>query len=298
LDITKFNKILVPLDGSELAERVLLPAVRWAEAVQAGLVLLAVVTPQLRSSHPDKVENVVQTRSYEAGLYLKGLHKRLMPTLIEVETAVLSGPAAHTILTYAQENGVDLILMTTHGRSGLTRWSLGQVAHKVLRRAPCPVVILRSAQTLIPENIRRILAPLDGSPLAEAVLQQTVAAAVGLRAEMLLLQVVEPGSVWSFGHEETAVPDPDVQAAQLYLAAVQQKIQALPLKGIQTSCHVTVGPVAESIIDFADENEIDLIVLSSVGASGIQSWMFGSVAERVMQGAHCATMLVRPEPVE
>jgi len=293
----QFNKILIPLDGSEMAERVVLPAVRLAEAVSAKLVLATVITPLPRAARQDTVESVVQSRSFEAGLYLKSVRKRSLPTTIEVETAVLSGPAAQTIITYAQENGVDLIVMTTHGRSGLTRWSFGRVTEKVLRRAPCPTVILRSEQELAPEHIQRILAPLDGSALAEDVLAGVLAVAANLRADVLLLRVVEPVSHFGFGHEESIVPEIETHAAQTYLEEVQQKVRDTYGDDIPISCHVEAGPAAETIIDFADEHTVDLIVLSSLGSSGIQMWMFGSVAERVMNGAHCATMVVRPETI-
>lgn len=286
----KFRKILVPLDGSELSERVVLPAVRLAEAIQAKIVLLTVIAPTSRTDQPDPVAQVVQTRSYEAGLYLKSVRNRFLPTTIEVETAVLSGLAANVIITYAHENDVDLVVMTTHGRSGLTRWSYGRVAEKVLRRAPCPTVILRSRQELAPERIQRILVPLDGSSLAEQVLEPTQAVAGGLGAEVILLRIVESAGPFAFGHDETAVTTTEAQVAQDYLDGIQQQMQE---SGVKTSCQVVVGPVAEAIIDFADANQIDLIVLSSLGSSGFQIWVFGSVAERVMKAAHCATMVVR-----
>lgn len=287
-----FKKILVPLDGSELAERVVLPAIRLAEAIRADIVLLTVVSPLPRPDHADTVEGVVQTRRYEAGLYLKGVRNHFLPSSAAVETAVLSGPAAQTIITYAKEQAVDLIIMTTHGRSGLTRWTLGRVAEKVLRRAPCPTVILRSEQALAPEHIRRVLLPLDGSPLAEAVLEPTLTVARDLQAEVLLLRVIEPVVPFARGWEETAVSPSELQTAQAYLEKVQQNVRAWDVK---SSCQVTAGPAAEAIIDFADTNQIDLIVLSSLGSSGFQFWLFGSVAERVMKNAHCATMVVRHE---
>lgn len=294
MNVIQFSKILVPLDGSELAERVVKPAVRLAEAVQAKIVLLTVVSPQAWSGDVDPVERVVQTRTYEAGLYLKAIRNRVLPATVEVEMAVLSGSAASTIIAYAREQKVDLIVMTTHGRSGLTRWSYGRVAEKVLRRAPCPTVLLRSRQELLPEHIRCVLVPLDGSALAEQVLAPTLAVAAGLGAEVVLLQVVEPAAPFGLGLEDTAVNEAETQAARDYLAGVQRRLQA---GGVAVTARVVTGPVADAIIDFADANQIDLIILSSLGSSGFQIWVFGSVAERVMMGAHCATMVVRQEKV-
>jgi nucleotide-binding universal stress UspA family protein len=288
----KFQKILVPLDGSELAERVVLPAMRIAEDVRAKVVFLTVVSPVARPDAPGLVERVVQTSKYEAGLYLKSVRSRVLPTTTEVDTAVQAGRPANEIIRYAQENEVDLIIMTTHGRSGLTRWSFGRVAEKVLRRAPCPTVILRSHQTIIPDKIKRILVPLDGSLLAEQALPPAHDMAVALGAEIVLLQAVESPPLFQFGQADTTVPGTDPQLARSYLTRIQARLQA---KGIATYVEVVAGSAADAIVDFAAANKIDLIVLCGLGSSGFQMWMFGSVTERVMKGAACTTMLIRQE---
>ncbi|MBK8984798.1 MAG: universal stress protein [Chloroflexi bacterium] len=287
----KLKKILLPLDGSDLAERVALPAARLAEGVGTELVLLTVVAPTVNHSPQDPVARAVQTEPYEAGLYLKSMRSRILPLTLQVETAVRSGLPAQEIIRYVQENGVDLIIMTTHGRSGLTRWSFGRTAEKVVRRAPCPTVIMRSQQQIIPDQIKRILVPLDGSALAEQVLAPTFYIASGLKAEVILLQVMEAGPL----QPEGRAPEAEKLASMYaYLESIRQRLQA---RGIQAQAEVLVGPVADKIVDFADANQIDLIVLSNLGSSGLQMWMFGSVAERVMKGAHCTTMIIRqPNP--
>ncbi len=281
-----FKTILVPLDGSELAERVVKPAVRLAEAMEARLILLTVVSPLPRKEASDLVQQAVQTNQYEAGLYLRAVRSRLLPTAVPVDTAVLVGAPAPTIITYAGEHAIDLIVMSTHGRSGLTRWSFGRVADKVLRRAPCPTVILRSRQAIVPENIRRILVPLDGSALAEQVLLPTQVVAQAARAEIVLLQVVDTASSFWLTQEEKV----DLEPARTYLEGVRARLAAA---GVAACLEVTIGPVAEAIVDYADAHAIDLIVLSSLGSSGVQFWVFGNVAERVMRAANCATLVIR-----
>ncbi|MBP6469637.1 MAG: universal stress protein [Chloroflexi bacterium] len=286
-----FRKILVPLDGSELAERVVLPAIRIAEGVKAQVVLLTVVMPTPRPDRPGLVERAVQTSKYEAGLYLKSVRSHYLPATVEVVTAVTTGQPANAIIAYVQENDVDLILMTTHGRSGLTRWSYGRVAEKVLRRAPCPTVILRSHQQIVPEGIKRILVPLDGSRLAEQALPPAHDIAAALGAEIVLLQAIEPMLPFPFSAANVA-EEVETSPVWEYLTRVRIRLQA---GGVTTQAEVVVGPVADAVIDYADSHQVDLIVLSSLGSSGFQMWVFGSVAERVMQGAHCATMVIRQE---
>ncbi len=287
----EFQKILVPLDGSDLAERVLLSAVRLAEGIGATLTLLTVVLPLPRRPADDPVVQAVQSHAYEAGLYLKEMRSRLQPTTVEIETAVVTGSPANTIITYARQHNVSLILMTTHGRSGLTRWTFGRVAEKVLRRAPCPTVILRSHQKIVPAQIKRILVPLDGSPLAERVLGPTRRIAAALEAEVLLLRVIEPPPLL-FAGEDTARSDDQPVEMQTYLEAVRARLASA---GLSVRAELRRGSAADTILDYAEETAVDLIVLSNVGSSGLQLWVFGSVAERVMKGATCATLLFRHE---
>lgn len=287
----EFQKILVPLDGSDLAERVLLSAVRFAEGMGATLILLTVVSPLPRRDGSDPVTQTVQSYAYEAGLYLKGVRSRLHPTTVEIETAVITGSPANTIISYARQHNVSLILMSTHGRSGLTRWTFGRVAEKVLRRAPCPTIILRSRQEIVPAAIKRILVPLDGSPLAEQVLGPTRRIAAALDAELLLLHVIEPTPFSGIG-EDLAKTAGQATEEQAYLETAQARLASA---GLKVQAELRHGSAADTIIDYAEEQAVDLIVLSNVGSSGLQLWVFGSIAERVMKGANCATMLFRHE---
>jgi nucleotide-binding universal stress UspA family protein len=287
----EFQKILVPLDGSDLAERVLLAAVRLAEGMGATLVLLTVVSPLPHRDAPDPVSQMVQSHAYEAGLYLKEIRSRLQPTTVTIETAVLPGNnPANTIITYAKAQGINLILMTTHGRSGLTRWTFGRVAEKVLRRAPCPTILLRSHQEIAPDQIKRILVPLDGSSLAEQVLGPTRRITEALDADLYLLRVIEP-SPFSLIRDDGDKADEMVEELT-YLEAVRTRLASANLR---VQAEVRRGSAADAIIEYAEEKGVDLIVLSSLGSSGLQLWVFGSVAERVMIGAGRATLLFRHE---
>jgi nucleotide-binding universal stress UspA family protein len=286
-----YQKILVPLDGSYLAERVVQPALALAEAMGGSVTLLTVVTRK-PGNDPDLMAKAIQSGSYEAGLYLRAVQKRFMPTLAPVETAVVTGKPENAIIAFARENAIELIIMSTHGRSGLTRWSFGRVADKVLRRSPCPTVILRSDKEIKPEKFRRILLPLDGSVLAERVLEAALLMAAHLAVELLLLRVVEHSAFYGFGHDEESM-EREIQEAQVYLETVKARIN---LRHVPVSCHVLKGPATDVIVDFAETEKVDLIVLSSRGDSGFDAWMFGSVAEKVMKGAPCAILVIRQEP--
>lgn len=286
-----YSKILVPLDGSELAERVVAPALHLAESMNSAVTLLTVITHK-PNEDPGLLAKAVQTGAFEADLYLRSVKKKFMPALVTIETAVITGKPENAIIQFAQENAFDLIVMSTHGRSGISRWSFGRVAHKVLRRAPCPTVILRSEKEIKSQEFKRVLLPLDGSPLAERVLESAQIMADHLAVELLLMRVVEPGLFYGFGHDDAEI-EQEQQQAQAYLAEVERNLKE---QGIPVTSHVAVGQVADQIVDYAKAEAVDLIIVSSRGDSGFDAWMFGSVAEKVMKGAPCAILVIRQEP--
>lgn len=286
-----YKHILVPLDGSELAEHVVPAALYLAEAMAGSVTFLTVVAKK-SVADADLMAKAIQTGTYEADLYLRSVKKRYLPSLVPIETAVITGKPDKDIIEYAKAHHTDLIIMSTHGRSGITRWSFGRTADKVLRRSPCPTVILRSEHDIKPEQFKRILLPLDGSLLAERVLEPVLEMVKAVTVELFLIQVVEKSSFYGFGHDEAHLNE-DIDAAQSYLAELQDR--AIP-KGLVVNTHVGVGSAADVIVDYAEEQKIDLILISSRGDSGFDSWMFGSVAEKVMKGAPCAILVIRQQP--
>lgn len=287
----EFKNILVPLDGSELAERVVPAALYLAEVMESSVTLLTVVAKRSRAA-ADLLAKAIQTGQFEANLYLQSVRKRYLPSLVPIETAVITGKPDKDIIEFAQENEIDLIIMSTHGRSGITRWSFGRTADKVLRRSPCPTVILRSEHDIRPERFKRVLLPLDGSRLAERVLEPALEMVNAMGVQLFLLQVVEKQSFYGFGHDEAHLNE-DIEIAQAYLAELRER--AIP-PDVVVHSHVAVGSAADVIVDSAAEQEIDLIIVSSRGDSGFDRWMFGSVAEKVMKGAPCAILVIRQEP--
>ena len=286
-----FQNILVPLDGSELAEHVL-PAALYLAGVMHGSVTLLTVVAKKSGKDANLMAKAIQTGTYEADLYLRSVKKRFSPSLVRIETAVIIGKPDKDIIHYAKAHGTDLIIMSTHGRSGITRWSFGRTADKVLRRSPCPTVILRSDHAINPDQFKRVLLPLDGSPLAERVLEAALEMVSTMGVELYLIHVVEKGSFYGFGHDEAHL-DEEVDAAKTYLDELRDR--AIPAY-VGVHSHVAVGSAADVIVDYAAAQKIDLILVSSRGDSGFDSWMFGSVAEKVMKGAPCAILVIRQEP--
>ena len=289
-----FKKILVPLDGSELAEAALAPALAFAEALSADVVLLRVVVPLAIKLDPDLYQSVIDRGQKVAKTYLNSIQSRSLFSSVCLEGEIMVGKAAESIIDYAQENEIDLIVMSSHGRSGISRWVYGSVADKVLYHATCATAVIHPQVETIPFTHKRILVPLDGSPLAECALKPALKLAQAVSAELVLLRVtfmplIPPGPVPGWPGTEVVMNE-DEQEAKAYLQRVQDSLPDAP---IQLHVHISTSSVAKAIIDMADELQVDLIVMSSHGRSGISRWVFGSETERTLRGAHCTTLVIR-----
>ncbi|GJM41798.1 MAG: universal stress protein UspA [Ardenticatenaceae bacterium] len=289
-----FNKILLPLDGSELAETALAPAVALAEAFSAEIVLLRVVVPLSIKLDPDLYQRIIDGGQKEAKRYLTGLQLRSLFSMVQLKSEIVVGKAAESILDFAHENGVDLIVMSSHGRSGMSRWVYGSVADKVLHKATCSLAIIHPQVKTEPFAHKRILVPLDGSLQAESALGPALQLAHKVAAELVLLRVAEMPPI----PKEPVAGWPGVevvmQAAEMEARTyLERSRRSLIDSHVQISTQVATGSVAESIIDAANELQTDLIVMSSHGRSGIDRWVFGSVTEKTLRGAHCPTVVIR-----
>lgn len=291
------HPVLVPVDGSQRAEAALPYALALAGAAGVGISLLAVVDDLGASAHADRLEALVRE-----GLrsYLHRLAERLRAGGTLVEATVREGDPAATIL--AQAEHVRAIVITTRGLGGLDRWRLGSVADKVMRVAPCPVVLIRPTEDTPGSDEdwqpRRILVPLDGSPLAEGALPLAYEWAAALGSTVVLV-MVQPWLSTQMAIYDGYIPDAGrieeeaAQAAAEYLAAVQQRAPA----GLTVTSEVLRGDPATCLIDFAEAQPVDLVVMSSHGRGGLQRMVLGSVADRIVRHG-LPTCIVQPTAAE
>lgn len=305
-----FRNILVPLDGSDLAEKSLGPAHQIAmamahradEITPVKLTLLRALSPMaMLAADPYLYDEMMRMNIDEAQAYLNLAASTLPESKVVVETKTINGSPAEAIVQYAEENGVDLIVMSSHGRTGSSRWVYGSVAEKVMHHAPCATAIIRAHVEVAMFQNRKILVPLDGSELAERALEPALALARAVNSNVYLLRVVAarepmPESLTPAGEQvEAALDAADLEErseAETYLQTVFSTHENQHLFfDVQT----TDGDVADTIVTYADTNHIDLIVISSHGRSGLGRWLHGSVAEKVLRGANCATLIVRQQ---
>jgi len=153
----KYEHILIPLDGSKLAEEALEDGILIAKSTGAKVTLLRVVPPvEIILSAPGYqyfVDEQWELMRIAAIEYLTEVRKRFQKEEVEINTEVILGPATDMILVFCEKQKVDLIVMGTHGRSGVKRWMIGSVADKVSRASTCPVMLVRSHQS---ESVKRI----------------------------------------------------------------------------------------------------------------------------------------------
>jgi nucleotide-binding universal stress UspA family protein len=298
------TRILVPLDGSRLAEQALSCALTLGRGLPAELVLFrAVAIPSDVQEALDEADlgsgPLMEQLETEAHEYLEAMSHLLAKTDVSFSQVVRHGLAADAILDCVEEMDLQLIVMASHGYTGLKRWTHGSVAERVMQSASVPVLLMRAQEEVskgLPEAcpFRCILVPLDGSRVAEQVLPAVTPIARALRCKVTLFQVpivYVSGSLigewylpWQ-GNFETAD-----QVAQEYLEGLASDLRA---QGIEVSTAIWMGAVAESIIDYADVNDVDLIAMCTHGRTGLARWALGSVADRVLRAGAKPILLVR-----
>lgn len=291
-----FKHILVPLDGSTLSEKALGIATAVARATSARVTLLHSVTPATfvyTAPVPvsdDLYEQMMDADVINATNYLKKVETRLHDCGVEnVEVKVLVGPSAAAI-KMAADQGCDLVVMSTHGRTGVARTVWGSIADEVVRGINIPVLLVGTRHQ-IPEaegcapNFRRILVPLDGSELAEQALPIAGALAQVEGAQVLLLNVVpEPAAVGA-----GQVTDNRDAKADHYLnrAAVCVLPSEVDFDTIETG-----GAAGAAIVRIAKEQECDLIVMSTHGRGGFTRMRLGSIADAIIGHAPVPVLLL------
>jgi nucleotide-binding universal stress UspA family protein len=306
-----FKRLLVPLDRSSFAECALNPAVTIARASQAEIDFVLVHRPRPLAGVPDVQWHAQQLGGKER--YLETIADEICTGAgIPTSHAVLTGDVAEMICERADETEADLIVMTSHGRTGFDRAWVGSVADAVLRKAAVPVLMVKpdlerhdglyEVGFSPPKLFERILVPLDGSPLSTEVLSSAAALARCADGRLVLLQVIQPVPLFV---AEAGIPfayPPPVQdnmTTELLAKDARESLietaATLAESGMANAeVHVITAPnVAQAIIDFAHENRIDAVAMSTHGR-GFSRLLIGSVADKVLRASGLPILLRRP----
>jgi len=286
------KRLLVPLDGSPLAEAILPVAEEWAKEDGAEVILLRAFLARPRLGADD---SELQVRAVDEGeAYLKANAERLERRgLKRVRWGVWYEEPEAAIVQAVAEYGVDMIAMATHGRSGLSRLVLGSVAEAVVRSARVPVLLIRGQSAWKPWATGKILVPLDGSESAEAIVPVVERLAGPRDLTIVLFKAVDP--LASTALSETPTRPDQLMAlrredAERYLAKVAE---ALWGKGLRAEFAVRFGRAAETITAFAGREQADLIAMATHGRCGLSRLLLGSVAAGVLKGASVPVLLFK-----
>jgi nucleotide-binding universal stress UspA family protein len=276
-----YTKVVVPLDGSPLAEVALPYAEEIAAKMSSDMVLLTVLSSENHeeyNNHLSYSKKIMEVTKLQVGKY----HRNSNDYSFKISTVTRTGNPAEGILDFAEKGYPSLIVMATHGRSGISRWSVGSIADKVVRATSRQPLLLIRAKGSHPDVrakriLKKALVPLDGSAVSETVLPFISEIARSLQMELTLLQVI-PSTNRTYNNAES------------YLRGWCKRLGE---DGISAVYQVKIGAAADQIIDYADEIASDLVAMSTRGQTALNLWSLGSVAQKVLLGGNSPLLLVK-----
>ena len=337
-----FKRILVPLDGSKLAERAIPHAEEFARIFGSSIILLQVLDPTSYHENPNPVDPLSwQIRKTEADMYMNGIAARIREDMREsppqvrgtnkknprVEYSIREGKTAENIVNFAHSENIDLLVISTHGSGGLSRWNISSVTQKVINLIYLPVLIIRTYhQPRIGVNrvhYRSILLPIDSSRRAECSLSAGIALAWGEFSEELVTDTHN-----QLNHSTAPVPSllptklilaavikpPELPIPEPYPLEIEQLSQQLMdvsrlavsnylnemSERLPVECETCVLEdigVSSAIQDLANrEEEIDLVVLCAHGYTGQFAWPYGSVARNYIEHGTKPVLVIQDVP--
>jgi len=297
-----YKRILVPLDGSELAERVIPYAVSIANAMSSQVSLLRIfdsVPEQWADpTHGRYLDQLTSSFRNEAVNYLERIATPLRREGITVTCSAHEGNPSELIINESSQEADTLIAMSTHGRSGINRWVMGSVTDKVLHGVNEPLLIVRSQEGSPPASIKanNIILPLDGSALSEQVLPHAVSLAKALGASVTLLRSTDISYYTQMGEDypasmyEDLIQEATVEAEE-YLKRISEQLSN---EGVgESQSYVRQGEAASTILDLAGDSPSTLVAMCTHGRSGVGRMVLGSVTDRVVRHSNRPVLVIR-----
>jgi nucleotide-binding universal stress UspA family protein len=301
------GKVLVPLDGSDLALQALIPATTIAR--QRGWSVVLVRAAWASPTTDEYLFQALTAAKRRIQTELDVAATRARARGVEVETHVYYGDAGAAIAHAADREGANLVVMTTHGRSGLGRWVFGSVAEEVLRRVDIPILLVPAGREFALEMTDRlkILMPLDGSDVGEAAIGAAADLAAAVDAEIVLLRVAESHTsavaipdVYTYGLPVTAISSatgrPEIDAAEKYLNDVAARLRGASHRVV---VRVETGDPRATIARVAREEDAGIVAMATHTRGELARLVLGSIAMETLRRAHAPLLVVRAHaPVE
>src|SRR5271157_2776923 len=296
--LTMLDPILVPLDGSPLAECVLPQVVAMGQPFNAKIMLL-----HIQDKNPTDASARIfdlldwQINKTKAKLYLESIGDRLEKSGLPTKAIVLEGMVTESITEFAQNQEIKLVILSSHGHNGLRKWGISSVAHNIVISAPTTMLIVRAHQPK-EQTYGKILVPLDGSWRAENVLPIVTLLARFHKSQIQIVHVVKNPEMAR--HMPPAQEDIDLadqfvarnrKEALDYLDQVQMDSS---LTGIDVKTHLlTSDNVSAAIHELVDREQIDMVALSAHGYSGNNQWPYGSMVNNFILYGKAPLLIVQ-----
>lgn len=323
-----FNRILIPLDGSTLAERAIPHAELFARIFHSDIILLRVLDPAFSQADPNACDPLSwQIIKTEADIYLQGITLQIRKNLGEkslirkdkgknrVEYCIREGRIAENIVDFAQSENIDLLIISTHGAGGFSRWNINSITQKVVSMIYLPVLIVRSFdQPQMNEPIiqyNRIMLPIDGSRRAEWAMSigaelaksnistKDLSNNIVKKPRILLLTVIRP--------PEFPVPEPipeeirqlsdqlvkiSYEVVNKYLSDLKERLP------VESETRIVISAsIASAIHDQAEKENIDLVVFCAHGYSGQFNYPYGSISRNYLEHGSKCVLIVQDTPL-
>ena len=280
------TKILVPTDFSKYSDKALRQAVDIAQEYKSKVHVLHVVREKMSHEIDDYGLTAHSVRQMEADM-IRGARKKLQREIdkfpqtkeLEVSSEAVIGDPSEEILKAQAEKVIDLIVISSLGRTGLAKYFIGGVARNVLKGSTCPVLLTKE-DMLRPT---KILVPTDFSEYSDKALKQGLDIGKQYNAKVFLLHVIPTGA-------QQSGTDAIARARE----SMKQQLDKFPRsKEVEVITDVREGTSYEAILEEETNKEIDLIVIASLGRTGIAKYLIGSVARNVLKGAKCPVLLTK-----
>lgn len=306
-----FNTILVPLDGSQLADCVLPHVIAIAHSFDSEVTLLRMLEKTQAGTSAQLFDLVNwQINKTRATLYLEKIKARFQREKTRAQTAVIEGLVADGITEYAHSHGIKLIVLSSHGRNGLTRWGISSITQKIIMSAQTSLLIVRAHQDGIHSDelsekllYKRILVPLDGSQRAENVLPIVTQLAQFHRSQIHLVQIIQTPEMarqMPPTREDVDLSNRIVsrnqEEAERYLEQLKSRSF---LEGLTIQIHlITSDNTAVALHQLVEQENIDMVALSAHGYSGIHQWPYGSMVNNFVQYGKVPLLIVQDLPAK
>lgn len=298
-----FNRILAPLDCSSLAECVLPHVVAMARAFESQVTLVHAMDVTGKATWRRILDPLHwQIKKAEAETYLRDLGLRLQEAGLPADKQILEGQAAEQVVEFSRAHDVQLVIVSSHGQSGLSGWNVSSVVQKIIQRAHTSIMIVRAYQPTSTDmtglRYRRLLLPVDGSQRAECILPVASTLARTHEAQILLAHVIQPPAMprrTRPTREDVELADRIVERNRTEMIPYLNELQSQLSGKVEVRMLVSDQP-AIALHELADQEKMDLILLSAHGYSALTQWPFGSVVSSFITYGTTPLLIVQDLP--